>query len=482
MSSARAAHQADDRSVPRLAEGVRLHHDRHDGGPVLLYPEGVLRLNTTGAAVLALCDGRRDLAALVAALAAVYPDADGLAGDVVAFLAAMADRGWVRFSGPGPGTAAPALTSAHLRDVGRPLGLVAELTFRCPLRCPYCSNPTHFPPSHRELTADEWRLVFHEAGDLGVLHALLTGGEPLLRADLPELVASARAAGLYTDLITSGVGLSAPRAGVLKAAGLDSVQISVQADGAALADAIAGAAAHAAKLRAARVVQAIGLPLTLNVVLHRLNIDRVGPVVALAEELGARRLELANTQYYGWAFANRAALLPSVEQVRAAEQIAAEAADRLRGRMEVVYVLPDYFADRPKPCLHGWGRRYLTVNPVGDVLPCPTAGSIPSLRFENVRDRPLAVIWHESEAFNRFRGTAWMPEPCRSCALRDIDFGGCRCQAALLTGDPTNTDPACVLSPHRSTLSPAPEPAPVPLTFRTFAPAGADPDGVAPWE
>jgi radical SAM protein with 4Fe4S-binding SPASM domain len=218
-------------------------------------------------------------------------------------------------------------------------------------------------------------------------------------------------------------------------------------------DPVAGASAHSAKLRAAEVVRALGLPLTVNVVLHRLNIDRVGQVVALAERLGAHRLELAGTQYHGWTFANRAELLPGADQVRAAERAAAVAADRLCGRMDVVFVPPDYFGDRPKPCLHGWGRRYLTVNPVGDVLPCPTAGSIPGMRFENARDQPLGPIWRESEAFNRFRGTAWMPEPCRSCELREVDFGGCRCQAALLAGDASATDPACSLSPHREALT-----------------------------
>jgi pyrroloquinoline quinone biosynthesis protein E len=284
---------------------------------------------------------------------------------------------------------------------------------------------------------------------------LLTGGEPLLRDDLAAIVASARGAGLYTNLITSGVGLSPGRVEELRAAGLDSVQISLQADEAGSADEIAGASAHATKVRASRVVRASGLPLTLNVVLHRLNIERVDRIIALAEELDACRLELANAQYCGWAFANRAALLPSAEQIRAAEHVARAAAERLRGRMEVIYVLPDYFADRPKPCLHGWGRRLLTVNPMGDVLPCPTAGSIPGMEFENVRELPLAAIWESSPAFNRFRGTAWMPEPCRSCERREVDFGGCRCQAALLTGDAANTDPACALAPHRDRLNAA---------------------------
>jgi pyrroloquinoline quinone biosynthesis protein E len=350
------------------------------------------------------------------------------------------------------------MTGADSPPIPRPLGLVAELTFRCPLRCPYCSNPTVYPPVDRELDTAGWRRVFREAGDLGVLHALLSGGEPLARPDLEELVASARDAGLYTNLITSGVGLSPRRTADLQRAGLDSVQISLQADEGPLADRIAGAPAHAAKLRAARAVREAGLPLTINVVLHRLNIDRVGAMIALAEGLEAHRLELANTQYYGWAFRNRAALLPGLEQVRTAERVAAEAGARLRGRMEILFVTPDYHADRPKACLNGWGRRYLTVNPVGDVLPCPTAGAIPGLRFENVRDRPLGQIWRESEAFNRFRGTAWMPEPCRSCALREVDFGGCRCQAALLTGDAARTDPACALAPDRPALALARDP------------------------
>jgi pyrroloquinoline quinone biosynthesis protein E len=343
--------------------------------------------------------------------------------------------------------------------IPRPLGLLAELTYRCPLHCPYCSNPTEFTPAGGELTRPEWQRVLAEAGELGVLHVHFSGGEPLLRPDLPELVRSARAEGLYTNLLTSGVGLTRARGEQLRDAGLDSVQISVQADQAGPADAIAGIVAHDRKLEAARLVRELGWPLTLNVVLHRGNIDRTEALVALAEELGAERLELANTQYYGWAFRNRAVLLPSRAQAEAAGAVAAAAAERLRGRMEIVYVLPDYLGDRPKPCMNGWGRRHLTVNPVGDVLPCPTAGVIRELRFDNVRNRPLRWIWEESQAFNRFRGTDWMREPCRSCSLREVDFGGCRCQAAMLTGDAASTDPACALSPHRSILSPEPGPA-----------------------
>nr|WP_069803493.1 pyrroloquinoline quinone biosynthesis protein PqqE [Thermogemmatispora onikobensis] len=337
----------------------------------------------------------------------------------------------------------------------RPFGLLAELTYRCPLHCPYCSNPTQLFPDQRqpELTTAEWQRVISEAAALGVLHLLFSGGEPLLRRDLPVLVASARAAGLYTNLITSALGLTRRRLQELQEAGLDSIQISIQADEAALADGIAGCpGAHERKLEAVRLVNACGLPLTLNMVLHRGNIERLPAMIALAEQLGAQRLELANTQYLGWAFSNKAALLPTKAQVQQAERIARAAQERLRGRMEIIYIWPDYYAERPKPCLYGWGRRYLTVTPDGAVLPCQTARVIPNLHFENVRQHPLAWIWQQSAAFERFRGSQWMPEPCRSCPLREQDFGGCRCQAFLLTGDAANTDPACHLSPHRARL------------------------------
>ncbi len=337
--------------------------------------------------------------------------------------------------------------------IPRPYSLLAELTHRCPLHCPYCSNPTHLAAPRDELTTSEWKRVLLEAGDLGVLHVGFSGGEPLQRKDLEELVAGARTAGLYSNLITSSLGMTRRRAEELKAAGLDSVQISFQSDEESLADSIAGAPAHSKKLEAARLARKLGLPLTVNVVLHRGNIERLAAIIALAESLGAGRLELANTQYYGWAFKNRAMLLPTRFQIEIAAQLAKEASKRLFGKMEILFVVPDYYSSRPKPCMNGWGRRHLTVNPVGNVLPCPTAGHIKGLRFDNVRSRPLRWIWSESEAFNRFRGTAWMPEPCRSCEFREIDFGGCRCQAALLTGDATVTDPACELSPFRREMT-----------------------------
>lgn len=333
----------------------------------------------------------------------------------------------------------------------RPYALLAEVTYRCPLHCPYCSNPAAYPAGN-ELTTLEWQRVIDEAAALGVLQAGFSGGEPLLRSDLAGLIAHARAAGLYTNLITSGLGLDDRRAHELREAGLDSVQISFQADEAELADTIAGARAHEKKIAAARAAREAGLPLSTNVVIHRRNIHRLREIVAFAASLGAIRLELANVQYYGWAFLNRAQLLPTREQVQTARRIAEEEKARLREQMDIFYVLPDYYEDRPKPCMNGWGRRYLTVNALGDILPCPTASSIPGLRFENVRTHSLSWIWSESESFQKFRGEDWMREPCRSCPERTRDFGGCRCQAALLTGDPANTDPVCGLSPHRSVV------------------------------
>jgi pyrroloquinoline quinone biosynthesis protein E len=331
----------------------------------------------------------------------------------------------------------------------RPYALLAEVTYRCPLHCPYCSNPTQVRNGY-ELTTDDWVRVIREAASLGVLQIGFSGGEPLMRQDLADLVQGARKARLYTNLITSGIGLDENRARVLRDAGLDSVQLSFQSDHADLADEISGTHAHQRKLDAAAIVRAAGISLSLNFVIHRRNIDRLPQIIELTETLSAGRVELANVQFYGWAFLNRAALLPTSEQVARAREVATAAKRRLAGKIDIFYVLPDYYGTRPKPCLNGWGQRYLTVNPIGDVLPCPTASSaIPDLRFENVRERSLDWIWRESESFNRFRGTAWMPEPCRSCPQKEIDFGGCRCQAALLTGNAANTDPVCTLSPNR---------------------------------
>src|SRR5438552_4986787 len=353
----------------------------------------------------------------------------------------------------------------------RPYALLPEITYRCPLHGPPCSKPvsaSHSEPprptqgggysqthaqAKRELTTDEWRRVIREAAVLGILQIGFSGGEPLVRGDLADLVRAAREANLYTNLITSGISLDDDRVGALHDAGLDSVQLSFQSDETGLAYEIAGARAHQRKLNVAAQIRAEGIPLRLNFVIHRRNIDRLPQVIELAETLEAERVELANVQFYGWAFLNRAALLPTREQVVRAREIATAAKARLAGKIDIFYVLPDYYENRPKPCLSGWGQRYLTVNPIGEVLPCPTASSaIPDLRLENVRQRELDWIWRESESFNRFRGTEWMPEPCQSCPQREIDFGGCRCQAALLTGNAGNTDPVCELSPNRASV------------------------------
>jgi pyrroloquinoline quinone biosynthesis protein E len=335
----------------------------------------------------------------------------------------------------------------------RPYTLVAELTYRCPLRCAYCSNPVVLQRQGRELDTDTWRRVLREAEALGVVQLNLTGGEPLLRDDLEALVEEARACQLYTNLITSGLPLERSRLERLVKSGLDAFQLSLQDPRPAVAERIAGKDAHAAKLTVAAWVRELGLPLTLNVVLHRENLDRVDEIVALAERLGADRLELANTQYLGWALVNRDALLPTAAAVAEARAAAIKAQERLRGRMEILFVLPDYQADRPRPCMDGWARRFIVIAPDGTMLPCHQAHTITTLQFENVTSRPVADIWHHSDAFNAFRGEAWMPEPCRGCERRTIDFGGCRCQAFALAGDAALTDPACNLSPHHGIVT-----------------------------
>jgi PqqA peptide cyclase len=333
-----------------------------------------------------------------------------------------------------------------------PLLLIAELSYRCPLHCPYCSNPVAIGNGrHRdELSTEEWARVFREAAALGVMHVALTGGEPMLRRDIEHLVRASTESGLYSTLVTSGIPFSRERAQALHAAGLDHVQISIQDSDPVSSDEIAGARSFVRKLRAAELTRELGLPLTINVVLHRRNLDRIDRLISLAEELGARRLELANTQYHGWAAVNRAALMPTRDQVERGERAVALARERLGPKMEILWVLPDYHEQLPKPCMGGWGRSAIVVTPNGDVLPCQAAASIPGLGIENVRDRALAKVWFESEAFERFRGTAWMPDPCRSCPLgrQELDFGGCRCQALALTGDAAATDPVCHLSPH----------------------------------
>lgn len=297
--------------------------------------------------------------------------------------------------------------------------------------------------------------MFREAHDLGVVQLGLSGGEPTVRPDLGDLVRCARALGLYSTLVTSAFRLKRQRLAELKDAGLDHVQISIQAAEAALSDRIAGAPSFEDKIAACHATRELGFPLTLNAVLHRANLDQVEGLIRLAERLGAERLELANTQFYGWALHNRAALMPSREQVAAAWDVVQRERRRLGRRLEIVWVLPDYYEEFPKPCMGGWGNAYMTVTPAGEVWPCHAAGRIPTLTFANVREHPLAWIWSRSDAFTRFRGEAWMPEPCRSCERKTRDFGGCRCQAFLVAGDAAATDPVCSLSPHRPLIDAA---------------------------
>lgn len=310
----------------------------------------------------------------------------------------------------------------------RPYTLVAELTYRCPLRCVYCSNPLEYARHGEELDTAAWLRLFEEAEELGVVQLNLTGGEPLVREDLEALIAGARALNLYTNLVTSGIPLPQARLARFRELGLDNVQLSIQDVQAAASDRIAGLRSFDRKLEVARWAKALDFPLTINVVLHRDNLDRVARVIALAEELAADRLELANTQYLGWALLNRQALLPSREQLDRAREVAAAARERLKGKMEVLFVLPDYYAEFPKACMDGWGRRFLLVSPDGLALPCHAAHAIPGLTFERVGVRPLAEIWASPEGLGCFRGQDWMPEPCRSCPRREVDFGGCRCQ------------------------------------------------------
>jgi pyrroloquinoline quinone biosynthesis protein E len=352
------------------------------------------------------------------------------------------------------------------------LSLLAELTYRCPLQCPYCSNPLELGRYREELDTATWQRVLEEAAALGIIQVHFSGGEPLVRRDLPELVQCAHRLNLYTHLSTGGTLADESLWHRLHSAGLDAVQISLQDARPDANDWLAGVPSFDKKRRAVELARRLNFPVTLNVVLHRHNLDHLEEVIELASEWRVNKLELAHVQYAGWAFRNRAALLPTRAQVEHAAAVVAAARTRLGERLPIVHVLPDYFQQFPKACLHGWGRVFLTVAPDGAVLPCQTAREIPGLDFPNVRTADLANIWFEAPVFQRFRGTAWLPEPCRSCDRREVDFGGCRCQAFLLTSDPAATDPVCHLSPLHELVElavrqPAHEPAS--LQFRSFA-------------
>ena len=343
--------------------------------------------------------------------------------------------------------------------VPRPYTLVAELTYRCPLRCLYCSNPLEFHVMQDELSTEQWCQTFTHAAALGVVQVHLSGGEPLVRNDIAALIRHARKCELYTNLITGGTLLNEARLREFRDCGLDHIQLSLQDTRRGPAELVAGLRSYDKKLEVARLITRLGYPLTINMVLHRLNIERVPELIRQAAELGAQRLELANTQYYAWAFENRRALLPSRDTYERAEAIARQARKQYEGALEIAFVKIDYYEDAPKACSGGWARSSMCITPTGEVLPCHAAHAIERLRFESVKNRPLTEIWPDSPGLNAFRGFDWMQEPCRSCPRQEQDFGGCRCQAFLLTGDAAATDPVCKLSPrHEVVVQAAAEP------------------------
>ena len=335
------------------------------------------------------------------------------------------------------------------------MSMCAELTYRCPLKCVYCSNPMHMGRYAPELETKDWLRVLGEAAELGVIQCHFSGGEPMLRSDLCDLVREARRLDLYSDLSTSAFTADEENLAALKEAGLDAIQISLLDSRREGNDVIAGTPSFDRKCRAFQIAKDLDFPVCLNVVLHRQNLDRVEEVLDLACEWGVERVELAHAQYVGWAFENRDALMPTRDQLEHAKSVAARYAEKSRGKMFILHVLPDYYQSRPKACLQGWGNQFLTVAPDGAVLPCQTAREIPGLEFPNIRDESLDSIWFDSKVFNRFRGTDWLPEPCQSCDRKEIDFGGCRCQAFLVSGDAGRTDPVCELSPDHHLIEEA---------------------------
>jgi pyrroloquinoline quinone biosynthesis protein E len=350
--------------------------------------------------------------------------------------------------------------------VGPPLWLLAEITYACPLHCVFCYNPVDYTQHGPELTSQEWIKVLQDARAAGSVQCGFSGGEPLVRDDLEELVAEAHKLGFYTNLLTSGIGFTAERAKALKAAGLDHVQLSFQDSTRELNDFLSHTKTFALKQKAAQLIQENGWPMVLNCVIHRLNIDYIDKIIELAVDLGAEYLELANSQYYSWAQLNRDGLMPSREQLERAERVTNEYREKLGDKLRIFFVVPDYYETRPKKCMNGWGNIFLTITPDGSALPCHTAKMIKHIEFPNVKNTSVKDIWYESEAFNKYRGDAWMKEPCRSCDEKEKDLGGCRCQALMLTGDAANADPVCDKSEHHQLVLDAVSYAQIPDTKR----------------
>ena len=466
-------------SKPAFARYARLHFDQAREQFVILAPERAYRVDPIGLAVLRLCDGQRSFADIVAHLAQAYSaPVEVIAKDVAKLLQDLADKRVLR-DGPDVLPARPAAQAATGRAfAGGPAGLLAELTHRCPLQCPYCSNPLELERANVELSAEEWGEAFRQAAAMGVLQLHLSGGEPTARRDLDQILGHAVAAGLYTNLVTAAVLLTREHLERLAGIGLDHIQVSVQDVVADNADRISGYKGGVAKKRdVARWARELGLGLTINAPMHRHNLDHLPEIIEFAVEVGAQRLEVAHIQYYAWAEKNRAALIPTREKFVESIAIVEEAKARLAGVLNFDFVVHDHYAKLPKACMGGWGRSIVVVTPSGRVLPCHAAQTLPGLVFDNLRERALADIWRRGSAFEAFRGTGWMKEPCRSCDRREIDYGGCRCQAFAVAGDAAATDPACHLSPNHarfaSTAEVESQQAPPPFVYRRIA--GASP-------
>lgn len=453
---------------PAFTRYSRLHEDVVRRRKVILAPERAYELDAIGLAVLSLLDGVASVADISRSLAATYSaPVDVIERDVIALLQGLADKRLLR---DGPDAFAPPAPSATAKSYAPfergPAGLLAELTHRCPLQCPYCSNPLDMERANNELTAEQWGETFRQAASIGALQLHLSGGEPTIRRDLEEILAQAVDAGLYTNLVTSAVLLTRERLARLAEIGLDHVQVSVQDVVPDSADRISAFEGGVEKKRdVARWTREFGLGLTINAPIHRQNIDHLPQIIDFAVEVGAQRIEVAHIQYYAWAELNRAALIPTRESFLETVGIVDAAKKRLQGVLNFDFVIHDHYASRPKACTGGWGRSIMVVTPSGKALPCHAAQTLPGLSFDNVRERSLADIWRNGAAFEAFRGEEWMQEPCRNCERREIDHGGCRCQALAVTGDATATDPACQLSTHhpefaalgaRESLLPAP--------------------------
>ncbi|THD00703.1 pyrroloquinoline quinone biosynthesis protein PqqE [Panacagrimonas perspica] len=336
--------------------------------------------------------------------------------------------------------------------VGMPMWLLAEVTYRCPLHCVFCYNPVDYAKQHQELTTEEWKRVLRESRELGAAQLGLSGGEPLLRDDLEEIVREARSLGYYTNLLTSGIGMTEARIAALKGAGLDHIQLSFQDSTKQMNDFLSSTRTFDLKMKVAALIKQYDYPMVLNCVLHRYNIDHVQQILEMAEAMGAEYVELANTQFYSWAYLNKDQLLPTREQVEHAELVTDAFREKVKGRMRLFFVMPDYHATRPKKCTNGWGNLFITVQADGTVLPCHVAGMLPGMTFPNVREHSMEWAWYDSPGFNRFRGDGWMKDPCRTCPEKEKDLGGCRCQAYMLTGDAENADPVCDKSPHHERI------------------------------